>query len=248
MKALVVSAAALACVASPALAQEEPVWNGVYVGVQGGYGHSTSDSEVTLSGAWASESQSLRDRVVADLSNDQGADSALYGVHIGYNYQGNSPLVLGVEADFTKVDGGDTLTTASAGTPNYSFINITDPDYTISLRARAGYGAGKTLIYATGGWAWSRVDLGAEITSDGGYSKAALVKADLDGFVVGGGVEQRIGSNLSARIEYLYSDQGDVTYTTAYRPGSAFTSPAYTETLNQDFRSHQVRVGLSYAF
>ena len=65
---------------------------------------------------------------------------------------------------------------------------------------------------------------------------------------MGGGLEHRFGSNVSLRVEYIYTDQGDVTYTTGYVTGSSFTSPAYTETFTQDLKMHLVRVGFNLHF
>ena len=86
------------------------------------------------------------------------------------------------------------------------------------------------------------------VQSNGNYRKAALVDRTMDGFIVGGGIEHRLGNNVSARLTYQYADQGDETYTTAYQPGSSFTTPAYTETVTQDLRLHLVRVGVNYRF
>lgn len=35
---------------------------------------------------------------------------------------------------------------------------------------------------------------------------------------------------------------------TTYEPGSSFTAPAYTETMNQSLSLHLLRVGVSYHF
>ena len=74
------------------------------------------------------------------------------------------------------------------------------------------------------------------------------MSVSLDGYIVGGGVEQKLGNRLSARVEYNYTDQGRANYATSYRPGSTFVTPAYNENLSQDLRLHLVRVGVNYHF
>jgi outer membrane immunogenic protein len=69
-----------------------------------------------------------------DDGNGSGDDTVFIGgVHLGYNWQRNSPLVLGVEGDVNFAD---------------------DVDYLATIRGRLGYAAGNTLLYATGGVAF----------------------------------------------------------------------------------------------
>ena len=70
---------------------------------------------------------------------DDGDDDTAFtgGVHAGYNWQGPSNLVVGLEADVGFLD---------------------DVDYLSSIRGRLGYGAGPALIYATGGVAFVGLD------------------------------------------------------------------------------------------
>ena len=52
------------------------------------------------------------------------------------------------------------------------------------------------------------------------------------------------------KLEYLYTDLGNISYATAYLPGSTFAPPGfnYAERITQDLTFHTVRVGLNYKF
>ncbi len=70
-----------------------------------------------------------------DETFDDGNDNTtwLAGVHVGYNWQNPTGLVLGLEGDVSFAD------------------NI---DYLASIRGRIGYAMNSTMVYATGGAAF----------------------------------------------------------------------------------------------
>lgn len=251
---LTIAAVAAAAFASPALAQDaEGDWTGAYIGVSAGYTGAKSDSSVALSGSWASESTALQNEVVSRWAASQSLDDFNFGGQIGYNYQ-TSGAVLGVEADISALNGDDVVTRSQASTAfpslTYTYTNRVDPKYIFSAKAKLGVATGSTLFYVDGGWAWTKVDFGSDITSNGGYSKSGRLSTTTDGFIVGGGIEHKFSPNVSARLSYHYTDQGDETYVTAYNTGSTFAPPGanYTETFTQDLRMHLVRVGLNFHF
>ena len=244
------AAASLFAIAAPAVADDGDDWSGVYVGVQGGYTQARSATDVTLGGAWSTETATLRNYVASNAGARQRDSDVNAGAQIGFNYQ-TGDVVLGLEGEFSLLNGGQTVSrgplTASPGL-TYTFTNTIDPKHMYAIKGRAGVSLGDTLVYASGGWAWTRANLGLSVRSNGNYLKAGSVDRTLDGFIVGGGVEQKIAGNLSARISYDYSKQGKESYATAYLPGSSFTNPAYTETAQQNLRLHLVRVGVNYRF
>ena len=249
---LTLTALALGLTASPALADDEADWTGFYAGVHGGFNQTRSATDVTLGGAWSTEAASLRGFVANNMAERQRDDGYNLGAQIGYNYQTGS-LVLGVEADTSFLPGSETVSSGALRVPrtptlSYTFTNSINAKRMSSIKAKAGVAFGNTLIYGEGGWAWTKARFGTTVTSSGNYLKAGELEKTMDGFVVGGGLEQRLGDNLSVRLSYNYADQGTATYATAYRPGSAFTSPAYSETVRQDLRLHLVRAGVNYRF
>lgn len=249
---LTLSALAIGLCASPAMAQDEEDWTGPYIGVQGGYTGAKSDTSVVLGGAWASESQALRDFFGSSMGTKQSDGDVNFGAQLGYNVQ-TSGIVLGLEGEFSVLNGGETIARGPLAVPSipalsYSYTNTVDPKHMFALKAKLGGAMGRTLFYVNGGWAWTKATLGTSVTSNGNYLKTGSLDTTMDGFIVGGGVEHRLSDNLSLRLTYDYTDQGDETYVTTYRAGSSFTAPAYTETVTQDLRLHLVRVGVNYRF
>jgi len=239
----------IAATATPALADEsDGSWTGAYVGINAGYTDAKSDQTVVLGGQWSIESAALQTRATSDFATASHVQDINYGGQIGYNVQAGSNFVIGLEADVSGLSGKDSQTHTSTGAPTYTIANTFDPKVTYAVKAKAGFASDNTLFYLTGGWGWTKADLATDITSDGGYHKASSLSHTFDGYEVGGGIEHRFGGNLGLRLEYVYTDQGDVTYATSYVTGSTFVSPAYSETYNQDLRMHLVRVGLNFHF
>lgn len=240
--------------ASPALADDaDGTWTGAYAGVSIGYTDAKSDQTVALSGAWTSESTGLQAYATDFYPRDSKVQNVNFGGQIGYNYQTASGLVLGLEADISAISGKESVArplTATTPFPalSYAVTNTFDPKATYGLKAKLGFGSDNTLFYATGGWAWTTADLGVDITSNGGYHKTASVSRTFDGWQAGAGIEQRLGGNLSVRLDYNYIDQGKESFDTVYAPGSAFLTPAYNETFTQELTTHMVRVGINFHF
>lgn len=254
MKKRVIIAAAACCFATPAFA-EDGDWTGAYVGVSAGYNVSNSKSETTLSGNWSAETAGRRDFVIANSAAKQSVKDANYGVQAGFNAQIGESFVLGAEADFALLGGRNSYNRSVTYTPGaptvptiYTFENRIDPKMSYAVKGKLGIAIDKTLIYATGGWGWTRAEVGADISSNANYKKASKLNHTFNGYVVGGGIEHKFAQNISARIDYTYTDQGSTTYQTSYVTGSAFQSPAYGETIRQDLKMHQVRVGMNFHF
>ena len=239
-------------IATPALA-DEANWTGPYVGVIAGWNATRSDTAATLGGTWSTEAAATRTAVIDGLAARQSNNNGNIGAILGYNYQ-TGGIILGLEAGASTIGGSNERITGpispvGISALNFVFSNKIDPKSLISVKSRLGAAVGShTMIYATGGWAWVDANHSASITSNGNYKKLGELGKTHNGFIVGAGIEHKLDSHLSIRAQYDYTDQGDVTYATAYLPGSAFTSPAYSETLSQDLRLHLLRVGVSYNF
>ncbi len=256
MRKLLASSAIAACaIATPAMAEDEADWSGAYVGATVGYTDAKSDQTVVVGGSWASESQALRDHVTAFYPSQSKVQDVNFGGQIGYNMAAGGGLVVGLEGDVSVLSGKETATRGPTPTTpfpalSYTVTNTFDPKVSYSLRAKAGFAAGNTLFYATGGWGWANADIAVDISSNGGYHKIVNRSETFNGFEIGGGIEHRFGSSVSLKLEYIYTDKGDVTFDADYAAGSAFAPPAlnYTETFTQDFRMHQVRLGVNFHF
>lgn len=184
-------------------------WTGVYVGLQAGYAFGDADRENT-----------------AGFANSFDINGFVGGVHAGYNYQINS-IVLGVEGDveFSGIDGDD----AGVG----GNVDKVDFNWMASLRGRLGVAFNRVLVYTTGGVAFADVD--ATTTSGGASTSDSNSHV---GWTLGAGVEVAVTQNVTARVEYRYTDFNDKTYT--------LTPTALNA--NYDYQIHAVRVGVSYKF
>jgi outer membrane immunogenic protein len=119
-------------------------------------------------------------------SDHMSGSSFTYGAQLGYDFKPGDSFVIGAEAfvtgDTNKVRDGDS-----------SF----DGGRALGLLARAGVLATpRTLIYAKGGWENGRFT----------YRENGIgVSTNRDGWSLGGGVEQMVTDNVSARVEYRYT-------------------------------------------
>jgi outer membrane immunogenic protein len=245
---LVLATASAALISTAAAAQ----WNGPYIGANIGYGWGESNADVALGGAWASEPAGLQSGLIDLWSTTQNPDGLVYGGQAGYNLN-FSGFVLGAEVDYSKLDINESrllpLTATSFGPmPTYGPGNSIDANHLLALKAKLGVATGSWLFYATGGWAMVNSEGTAEVTSSGGYSKFGSDKGWRSGVVYGGGVEVKVSSNWSARVEYLRGDFSDFEYATDYRPGSTFTSPVYSEAITQDLDLNLVRAAINFHF
>ena len=159
-------------------------FDGPYIGVQAGWSRAEA-ANATIE-AQPIDAEATRDALVI-------------GGYAGYNHTIADRFVIGAEAGFNgTVD--DKLRAQSGG----NAITI-DPRYSFDLGARAGYLVNdKTLVYLRGGYANLRVR-----TRLSGAEGTQRASDHLDGWQVGGGIERAITDNISARIEYRYSDFGN---------------------------------------
>ena len=179
-------------------------WSGFYIGPSAGW----ANADIDFPGAPAHPSGPPR----------QTLEGAVLGGQIGYNWQVNG-LVLGVEADASWGDLGGTVKDGNYMTETQSI------DWMGSVRGRVGYAFGSLLPYLTAGIMWDRASAGVACPSGAEYGfckKSGAFdfsdKQTHQGFVWGGGVEYAIASRMSVRVEALYADMGDETYTLGGSP------------------------------
>ncbi len=156
-------------------------WTGIYVGVNGGY-------------AWSETSDQLATGPFGGLAPEGGFG----GGQIGYNVQ-RDRIVFGIEADIQGA--GISASGSDAGLDQFK----SELDYFGTVRGRLGYAFDRTLVYATGGLAYGEVKNSAVQAATGdNYSidKTAV------GYVLGGGVEYKIGGAWSVKGEYQYINLG----------------------------------------
>jgi opacity protein-like surface antigen len=166
-----------------------PVWSGLYIGGHvGGLWNDSGDTSAFYKrwnrckgkgecyGDWEPSKK-------AKFEDDDDNLSLLGGVHIGYNWQ-NGTRVYGLEGDVSFSDG---------------------VDYLASLRARLGHAWDDTLIYATAGVAFAGFeDKSINVNWFKDHHEVEFSGDNKIGFVVGGGIERKLSSNVSVGLEGLY--------------------------------------------
>tara|TARA_R110002020_G_scaffold124533_1_gene281542 strand:- start:5033 stop:5668 length:636 start_codon:yes stop_codon:yes gene_type:complete len=138
------------------------------------------------------------------------------GAYGGYNMQ-SGKIVYGVEADIGK-NGEEGV--VAPGVTGEAGLNG-------SARARVGYDLNPFLIYGTAGVALQDNELSDATSSD---SKTAV------GYTVGAGAEALVTDNITARVEYRYTDFGSDTYNLNSGPVSS------------GYDDHSVKVGVGVKF
>jgi outer membrane immunogenic protein len=96
-----------------------------------------------------------------------------------------------------------------------------------SLRGRAGIALDRFLLYGTGGAALTDIELSSPAGSDDDV---------LWGWTAGAGVEGQVLDNVTARIEYRYTDYEDQTFSLGGAP------------VDSDFTTHTIRGGVGLKF
>ncbi len=223
MKAITLAAASAALVAMPAHAQD--AFDGVYGGVSIGYDFQAGDSDETITfdrGSNGTFGETVTTAAGADAfspgfcggaaTSPQNAnctddsDGMTISGRFGYDRQ-MGKFVLGAVGEIATADVRDAVSAFST-TPAFYYIER-EIDYTAALRLRAGYTlAESTLLYATGGVAYAKLDQEFE-TSNTANAFTVLADEEAWGFQLGGGIEQKIGKNFSLGIEYLYTGYND---------------------------------------
>ncbi len=104
-------------------------------------------------------------------------------------------------------------------------------DWSASVRARGGIAWGSWLFYATGGAAFTDVNLSSGIvvsTSSGSVGTDARSSKSYTGYTVGVGGEYSFTDYLSIGVEYRYSDYGRESFTVAAATFNTTTSVGLT--------------------
>jgi outer membrane immunogenic protein len=188
-KFMLVGALALSISASAAIAADYDMppaysWSGAYLGIQGGYGFGETE--------WAAG---------AAVSTPGDFNGMLGGLTAGTNTQFDN-YVYGLEGDLS-LSGIAGSSTDSATFVCGGVTCDTDLEWLGTVRLRMGYAMGSTLPYITGGLAAG----GANASATG---LGTLGDDMLLGWTAGGGLEQGFSDSLSVKIEYLYTDLGDL--------------------------------------
>jgi outer membrane immunogenic protein len=259
MRVLPVFVTALA-LSGPAFAQTTN-WSGFYGGVVVGSAGARSNARTTTAVTPVVIYFTPADvETVASAGAQQiNPPRVLFGgANVGFDRQAGA-VVGGVEAVFGAMSLSGSQTATMTFPDNVFPFTITQSvsaRWLLTAGPRVGVAKGRFLLYATGGMAITRVNyqatysdnlLNAHGTESGG------VKTNLQGWVVGGGVERRLAKHWSVKGEYLLASftRGSTTSAnlTSYgRSSNPTLFPDNTFTHSADLHARLVRIGVNVRF
>ena len=176
------------------------------------------------------------------------------GGQAGYNIQ-SGHFVLGAVVDFGAMNLSDSksITVPYTGYVGISFTiaQSVKTSWLFTARPRAGYAAGRVLVYGTAGLAVTNLNYQAVFTDDQGpATENGGVKSSRSGWTAGGGLEYRLKKRWSLQGEYLYAGFGKVstlsTNLMAYSPAIAYPSNPFTHSAT--LHANIARFGVNFRF
>jgi outer membrane immunogenic protein len=224
------------------VASYAPIWAGLYVGGSVGFGTGDTSGKLTdfnydrkddypTYSAMEVESEGGDYGLSSLFSSDYDVNGAIYGVHVGYNFQRDN-LVFGVEVGFngTDIDGSD----------NVGLFGLVkserELDWYATAVARLGYASGKALFYGFGGVAWGTVE-----TTLSAFGESVSGDSDHVGWTAGVGIEYAMTERFSVRVEYSHVDLGEETATLDLGHGFSVDDEV-------DLSFDAIKIGASYRF
>ncbi|MGA2999879.1 outer membrane protein [Bradyrhizobium sp.] len=244
MKRILLSTASLGVLSllTPALAADLPYakapppsvydWTGAYVGVFGGGGvgnHNVNNST----------GQAVP---FADYTANYTSLGGLAGGEAGYNWQSGNYLV-GVEGDlfWAGIKGNDSSQFAAGAFPGVTGVDADNWRWGGTLRVRGGFTVDRWLMFFTGGYAFGSL----QHTNTDPVNGIDRFNVQANGLTAGGGIAYAITDNLSAKVEYRYTN-----FMGYNRPGGTLTgltaNGQLPYTTNSSFSV--VSIGLDFKF
>ncbi|UXN67948.1 outer membrane beta-barrel protein (plasmid) [Devosia neptuniae] len=185
------------------------------VGLSGAYAQSyNSYGGDTWSGAYVG--------VTGGLSKDDDLNifrdaTLIGGAQFGYRVQ-VGPGVVGGELQ-GNYSNGESYATGGGG--------VLEQYWSGAAKLKAGVALGSTMVFGTGGYGFANLESGSGSTEDAGWA---------GGWILGGGVEQKLGDALSVSLEYNQMRLDDVSTVTN---GVSFSD---------NLTNHSVKAGLNLQF
>jgi outer membrane protein W len=250
-------------------------WNGLYGGVNIGYGFGANTS--VIGGQAFAQTAPFnaqfwgtgREGAGSIWNQSTNLNGVTGGGQLGYNYQVNPWLVLGVETDVQAADIRSSQRMASTGGVGVAGFTTAAQyvDWWGTVRGRVGFTLpswSNLMIYGTGGFAYGSVESDHRFTRIDGFGasqSAGTTTSTNTGWTAGGGVEWTplAFPNWSLKAEYLYTDlgsvrQGGIGYNAVSNAplnvGNVFISPglALGSVNSASYRFNTVRVGANWHF
>jgi outer membrane immunogenic protein len=237
---------------APAPPECDFTWTGFYFGGNAGYGWGNADTDFDP----LPDPATFGDLNPTTLNPDPSG--FIGGGQLGFNWQWNKWLVLGIETDFQGTD-------IEGNTRRFGFLDFDgdiandDPNVFIeahermqwfgTTRGRIGIAPiCRLLIYGTGGVAYGNVDYSASTNFDNGFTYPVKFSETNVGWTAGGGIEYAIGHHWTVRVEYLHYDLGSQDRTQNQLFFGVPQGPPFFVHYNFDTNGNIVRGAINFKF
>jgi outer membrane immunogenic protein len=221
-------------------------WTGCYIGVNAGGGAGGSNfttsvgpgTHLTDPGDLAAVSASGTDSI-----NDSGF---MGGGQLGCNFQTGS-FAFGLEGDvdyFRTSPNVTTTGTLSTG-DTFAITNAVVTNGLATLRPRFGIVSDRTLIFLTGGAAFTRATFAHSYVDTLGAAGSSSMSSSLIGWTAGAGVEYAWSDHWSIKGEYLFASLPSKGFPTGIVDPAGGTNLLHSAA---DLAVQTARLGLNYKF
>ena len=175
---------------------------------------------------------------------DRHGIGGLAGGQVGYNYQ-IGMLVLGIEGEGFWSGMRDTQDTFEGGNPGTLVGTATIKNrWDFDIAGRLGVAIDHALIYGKAGWVEGNFAWNATEPLNPGFSNYG--SSNLDGLLIGVGLEYAFTNNWTVKFEYNYLGYAskDVLFTQI----NCSTCTAFTNTMNVSADKNLFKIGFNYLF
>jgi outer membrane immunogenic protein len=169
---------------------------------------------------------------------DESTNGVAFGAGVGYDFDlGN--LVAGVEGEFTESTGKQDFDE----TIDAPFSGRIEVGRDIYVGGRIGFKvAPTTLLYAKAGYTNTAIEGAFEGQSAGDEFE---FDSNVDGYRLGAGIEQVLGSNSYAKVEYRYSNYSNLDFSDDFDLDDLEPEDFDTRI---DLDRHQIMAGIGFRF
>lgn len=239
----------------PLLPQPAPAysWTGCYFGVSaGGHWAHVSDPAAFSLNTYFGDPDAAN--AAATWPNSLNPSGFAGGGQIGCNWQApTTKFVFGFEGDIDGLTGSASRNATffeNRGADHAVVGDSARDDWIATVRARAGLVFNQTLLYVTGGAAFSHWQTGHSFSDTAGPTTVSVTSTSTrSGWTVGGGLEYAFLNNWTARAEYLYADFGTFNNSLSGTCNNGRCLPdIFIVTHPERLTENIVRVGLNYQF
>ena len=174
----------------------------------------------------------------SDNEGDESIDGVVVGVGAGYDFDLGG-LVAGVEGEFTESTGKQKFDE----TIDAPFSSRIETGRDLYIGGRVGFKvAPTTLLYAKAGYTNTAIEGAFEGSS---ASDSFEFDSNVDGYRLGAGVQQLLGSNSYAKLEYRYSNYSNLDFSDDFDLDDLDSQDFDTDI---DLDRHQVVAGIGFRF